>query len=81
MDCYRHDESFLYQKDEHDGWVVTLYGDFAEMLRIDPAKARSKYERYEAPTETIKEAVQKLRTKGYSLVYSLDLKLRDLIHV
>ena len=81
MSCVRADESFLYQKDARDGWVVTLHGDFAEMLRVDPATARSKYERYEAPLQSIREAVQELRSEGYTLVYSLDLQLRELINV
>jgi hypothetical protein len=81
MRSTRFDESFLYQKDPRDGWVVTLHGDFAEMLRVDPATARSKYERYEAPLQSIREAVQELRSEGYTLVYSLDLQLRELINV
>jgi hypothetical protein len=51
------------------------------MLRVDPATARSKYERYEAPLQSIREAVQELRSEGYTLVYSLDLQLRELINV
>lgn len=75
----RTDESFLYQKDSSDGWLVTLRGDFAEMVHVDPAQARSNFERYEAPLEKIRAAVKELRLEGYSLAYSLDLALRPLI--
>lgn len=76
----RQDESFLYQKDQ-DGWLVTTRGDFAEMVKIDISSNRSQYERYEAPLEKVRLAVKELRAKGYSLVYSLDIKLKPLIEV
>ena len=77
----RHDEVFLYQKDDCDGWLVTLRGDFAEMLHVDPTLAQSKYERYEAPIDLIRDAVKDLRSKGYALAYSLDLAWKPLIEV
>lgn len=74
----RQDESFLYQKDQ-DGWLVTIRGDFAEMVMIDTASNRSLYERYEAPLEKIRLAVKELKSEGFSLVYSLDLRLKPLV--
>lgn len=78
MDTTRTDESFLYQK-EQDGWLVTIHGDFAEMLHIDAARNTSLYEVYEAPIDKIRAAIKDLKTQGYTLVYSLNLNLKSLI--
>ena len=75
------DQVFLYQVAEDDAWLVTLRGDFAEMLRINPAKSVSKYERYEAPLTKIREAVKELRSEGYTLCYSLDLNIKQLVEI
>jgi hypothetical protein len=75
------DEVFLYQVAENDAWLVTLRGDFAEMLRIDPSESISKYERYEAPLEKVREAVRELRAEGYTLCYSLNLNIKRLVEV
>ena len=74
----RQDESFLYQKDQA-GWLVTIRGDFAEMVMIDTFSNRSLYERYEAPLEKIRLAVKELKSEGFALVYSLDLRLKPLV--
>lgn len=74
-------EVFVYQKDDNDGWIVTIRGDFAEMLHVDPQAAKSMYEKYEAPLEKVRAAVQDLRDKGFALVYSVDLNLKQLAAV
>jgi hypothetical protein len=74
-------EVFLYQSSDKDGWLVTLRGDFAEMLRVNPQEGVSKYELYEAPLPRVREAVKELRAEGYTLCYSLDLRLRKLANV
>ena len=74
----RQDESYLYQKD-CDGWLVTIRGDFAEMVKISTASNNSLYEKYEAPLEKIHEAVKELRSEGYILSYSLNLELKPLV--
>ena len=51
------------------------------MLHVDTALAQSKYERYEAPIDLIRDAVKDLRSKGYALAYSLDLAWKPLIEV
>lgn len=81
MPAVRQDEAFLYQKDATDGWLVTIRGDFAEMVHIDPASAKSMYERYEAPIEKIRAAIKTLLNDGFSLAYSLDLNIKPLIEV
>jgi hypothetical protein len=73
------DEVFLYQAASDEAWLVTIRGDFAEMLRVNPEKVVSRYERYEAPLEKIREAVSELRAAGYTLSYSLSLDFKKLI--
>jgi hypothetical protein len=74
----RQDQAFLYQRDD-DGWLVTVRGDFAEMLHVSPSSCRSLYERYEASTEKIRLAIKELQAEGYKLSYSIDLKLKTLV--
>ena len=76
-------ESFVYQKNRHDAFLVTVRRDskdddrcFAEMTNIDPAKAASKYIRLEAPLKVIRTATTNLMKKGYKLQNSIGLNLR-----
>jgi len=74
----RTDESFLYQKGP-DGWLVTVHGDFAEMLHVDAARNTSLYECYEAPIDRIRAAIKELQLNGYKLCYDLDLRLKPFV--
>lgn len=68
----RQDETFLYRNGT-EGWLITIRGDFGEMLRVDTQEYKSLYERYEAPIEKIRAATQELVSEGYKVVAGLEL--------
>lgn len=76
-------ESFIYQKNDHDAFLVTVRRDssddnrcFAEMTNIDPATATSKYIRLEAPLKVIRMSVANLLKKGYKLQNNIGINLK-----
>ena len=71
-------ESFLYQKD-NEGWLVTVRGDFAEMVKISTRTNFSLYEEYKAPLDKIREAIKELKEEGYSFCYSINLELKPFV--
>ena len=73
------EEVFVYQASEQDAWMITVRKDFAEMLRVDPSRGVSRYERYEAPIEKIRIGIETLGKEGYTFCGAIDLKLRKLI--
>lgn len=78
----RQDEAFMYRNSAgSDGWLVTIRGDFGEMLHVDIDQHKSLYERYEAPIEKIRAYAKSLSKKGYKVVAGLDLAWKPYIEV
>jgi len=73
----RQDHSFLYQKD-NDGYLITIRGDFAEMLRVNVLEKRSQYIKLEAPINVIRKSVNILIGQGYRQKRDLDLSWKPL---
>jgi|Laugrespbdmm15sd_2_1035082.scaffolds.fasta_scaffold07136_11 hypothetical protein len=73
----RQDHSFLYQKD-NDGYLITIRGDFAEMLRVNVLEKRSQYIKLEAPINVIRKSVNLLIGQGYRQKRDLDLSWKPL---
>lgn len=74
----RQDEAFMYRNGT-DGWLVTVRGDFGEMLHVDLERQKPLYERYEAPIDKIRAAAQELVSEGYKVVAGLDLAWKPYI--
>ena len=75
------DQVFLYAISDEDAWLVTVRRDFAEMVHINPSRRVSLYEKYEAPVEKIRKAIQDLKEEGFRFVGFIDLKLKELAEV
>ena len=73
----RQDYSFLYQMND-DGYLITIRGDFAEMLRVNVLEKRSQYIKFEAPIDVIRKSVNLLIGQGYRQKRDLDLSWRPL---
>ena len=80
-------ESFIYQKNDHDAFLVTVRRDssddsrcFGEMSSVNPKTSEPTYVRIEAPLNVIRKSVADLLKKGYKLQDAIPESLKYLVN-
>jgi len=70
--------TFKYQKNNQDAYLVSVHGDHAELLKVNPAKGCSEHIMLSAPVAVIRDSVKRLLQQGYKKCDQIELSLRGL---